>query len=83
MSLIAGAAIGDQNKLIDAAIAAGVKRFLPSDFGSNTADERFISIVPILQAKKDTVEYLKSKGDQISWNAVVNGLFFDWVCGIT
>ena len=38
ISLVGGTALGDQNKLIDAAIAAGVKRFLPSEYGSDTTN---------------------------------------------
>jgi hypothetical protein len=83
LSLISGSVVGDQNKLIDAAIAAGVKRFVPSEYGSNTADERIISIVPILSAKKAMVDYLRTKEDRISWSAVINGLFFDWVSAVT
>jgi phosphoribulokinase len=56
-----------------------VKRFLPSEYGSNTNDERVLEKVPILRAKRGTVEYLKSREDRISWSSVVTGLFFDWV----
>jgi uncharacterized protein YbjT (DUF2867 family) len=78
ISLVAGAVLGDQNKLIDAAIAAGVKRFLPSEFGSNTEDPRTRAIVPVFEAKLGTVNYLKSKESEISWTSIVNGPFFDW-----
>ncbi|KAF1953129.1 NAD(P)-binding protein [Byssothecium circinans] len=78
LSIVGGTALGDQNKLIDAAIAAGVKRFLPSEYGSNTVDPRLREIVPISSAKMGTVDYLKSKEDVISWSSVVCGAFFDW-----
>jgi uncharacterized protein YbjT (DUF2867 family) len=78
LSLVASAVIGDQNSIIDAAIAAGVQRFVPSEFGSNTADARARAIVPFFEAKYGTVQYLKSKEDQISWTGVVTGPFFDW-----
>jgi uncharacterized protein YbjT (DUF2867 family) len=78
VSLIAGAVLGDQNKLIDAAIAAGVQRFLPSEFGSDTADQRVIAAVPISAAKAGTVAYLKSKESQLTWTSIVTGPFFDW-----
>lgn len=71
-------ALGDQNKLIDAAIAAGVKRFLPSEYGSNTLDERGREIVPIFNAKLETIKYLKTKEKEISWTSIVTGPFFDW-----
>lgn len=78
ISLVAGHALGDQNKLIDAAIAAGVKRFVPSEFGSNTADAKVRSIVPAFEAKYGTVNYLKSKESEISWSSFITGPFFDW-----
>jgi hypothetical protein len=78
ISLVGGMALGDQNKLIDAAIAAGVKRFVPSEYGSNTLDERARAIVPIFDAKFETVKYLRSKEKEISWTGIVTGPFFDW-----
>ena len=78
ISLVGGGAVGDQNKLIDAAIAAGVKRFLPSEFGSNTPNPKIRAVVPAFEAKFGTVNYLKSKEDAISWTSVVTGPFFDW-----
>lgn len=78
ISLVGGTAIGDQDKLINGAIAAGVKRFIPSEFGSNTADKRLRDIVPVFEPKFGTVNYLKSKESEISWTSVVTGVFFDW-----
>jgi hypothetical protein len=78
ISLVAGVALGDQNKIIDAAIAAGVQRFLPSEFGSDTADPRLIAAVPISAAKASTVDYLKSKESELSWTSIITGPFFDW-----
>lgn len=78
ISLVAGHVLGDQNKLIDAAIAAGVKRFIPSEFGSNTPDARTRAIVPVFEAKLGTVNYLKSKEKEISWTSIITGPFFDW-----
>jgi hypothetical protein len=78
LSIVGGTALGDQRKLIDAAIAAGVKRFVPSEYGSNTLDDRVRKIVPVFEAKKGAVDYLKSKEDVIEWSSLINGVFFDW-----
>lgn len=78
VSLVGGNALGDQNKLIDAAIAAGVQRFIPSEFGSDTPNTKTRAIVPVFEAKFGTVNYLKSKQNSISWSSVVTGPFFDW-----
>ncbi|KAH8730426.1 hypothetical protein GQ44DRAFT_768200 [Phaeosphaeriaceae sp. PMI808] len=66
ISLVGGAASGDQNKLIDAAIAAGVQRFIPSEFGSKTDDSRNRVIAPFFEPKFATLNYLKSKEREIT-----------------
>jgi hypothetical protein len=78
VSLVGNMGFKAQQQLIDAAIAAGVKRFIPSDFGSNTQDARVLAQVPIFQDKVDTVKYLKTKEDAISWSSVITSPFFDW-----
>ncbi|EDP89873.1 hypothetical protein HBI56_202180 [Parastagonospora nodorum] len=78
VSLVGGTGFGEQNKLIDAAIAAGVQRFVPSEFGSDTADARVRELVPILEGKFATANYLKSKESVISWTILANGPFFEW-----
>lgn len=67
-----------QNPLIDAAIAAGVKRFIPSEFGGNVSGNDKTASLPVFQGKKNTQEYLKAQGDAISWTLVVTGPFLDW-----
>ncbi|KAF1929371.1 isoflavone reductase family protein [Didymella exigua CBS 183.55] len=78
ISLVGGTALGDQQKLIDASIAASVKRFFPSEFGSNTPNPRTREVVPLFEAKTGAVAYLKSKENAISWTSVITGPFFDW-----
>jgi NmrA-like family len=78
ISTIATASLGIQTKLIDAAIKAGVKRFIPSEFGSDTRNEKAMAILPqYFKGKKDTVDYLKEKEGEIVWTAFVTGPFFD------
>lgn len=78
VSLVAGSALGDQKTFIHAAIAAGVKRFLPLEFGSNITDAHTRAIVPMYESKVETVNYLKSKESEISWASIVTGPSFDW-----
>lgn len=75
---LVGQGVGEQDKLIDAAIAAGVKRFLPSEYGCDTANAKTRAILPFFEAKYGTVNYLKTKEDAISWSSIVTGPFFDW-----
>jgi hypothetical protein len=71
--------LADQQRYIDAAIAAGVKRFVPSEFGSDLSDPEINKLVPIFQPKLETAKYLKSKeSDTFSWTSFTTGPFFDW-----
>ncbi|OJJ72204.1 hypothetical protein ASPBRDRAFT_125397 [Aspergillus brasiliensis CBS 101740] len=78
ISIVGNAGFSEQPKLIDAAIEAGVKRFIPSEFGNNTADERVRALAPLLEGKKAIVEYLREREERLSWTAVITGPFFDW-----
>ncbi|KAI0905108.1 hypothetical protein F4823DRAFT_156616 [Ustulina deusta] len=81
VSTIATAAIAGQQLLVDAAVAAGVKRIIPSEFGVNT---RFLGKEPIgtiLQGKIQTLNYIHEKWKQnpsFTWTGISTGLFFDW-----
>jgi hypothetical protein len=63
VSTVAGTAIDSQTILIDAAIAAGVKRFIPSEFGSCTTN-------PKLE---------KAKGEQLTWTVLACGAFLEFI----
>jgi hypothetical protein len=74
-----------QHQIIDAAEAAGVSRFIPSDFGFDTADDNVVELIPPAMGKKDTVKYLKSKENNakgtmtsMTWTTISCGGFFDW-----
>ncbi|CAG9975064.1 unnamed protein product [Clonostachys byssicola] len=77
-SIAVGQALAFQKTIVDAAIKAGVKVFIPSEFGIDTANPKAPKIVPFLQDKVDTLNYIKSKQGSISWIAVITGSMFDW-----
>ena len=79
VSAVATANLAQQKTMIDAAIKAGVKRFVPSEFGSDTLNEKAVAILPqYFAGKRATVEYLKGKeGEGLSWTAFVTGPFFE------
>ena len=65
--------------LIDACVKAGVKRFIPGEFGSNSVPETARIAVPWFENKLNIVSHLKSKeGDGLTWTSVICGAFFDW-----
>ena len=77
---IATSNLTDQKRVIDAAVEAGVKRFIPSEFGWDTSGAIALEIAPCTSMKIDTVAYLKGKeGAGMSWTSICNGLWADWV----
>jgi hypothetical protein len=80
VSIAGSEQLAHQQKYVDAAIAAGVKRFIPSEFGSDLTYPNIVDVVPLFKPKAQIVEYLKSKeSETFSWSSVINGPFFDWV----
>ncbi|KAI0538701.1 hypothetical protein GGR58DRAFT_282506 [Xylaria digitata] len=81
VSTIATVAVAGQQPLVDAAVAAGVRRIIPSEFGIST---RFLGKEPIgtiLQGKIKTLNYIHEKSKQnpsFTWTGISTGLFFDW-----
>ncbi len=83
VSTLGSFAIGSQQPLVDAAVAVGVRRFLPSEFGINTRKAIGKPIGTILAAKIKTVDYLAEQAKahpSFTWTGVSTGLFFDAVC---
>ncbi|KAK4464297.1 hypothetical protein QBC42DRAFT_47750 [Cladorrhinum samala] len=79
VSVVGAPGVPVQKVAVDAAIAAGVKRFIPSEFGVNTRRVRDLPIGKILQGKIGVVDYLKEKEAQgLTWTGISTGLFFDW-----
>jgi len=80
VSNLSGWALGaPQIALVDAAKAAGVKRFLPSEFGSDTTNPKVVELVELFKGKKEIVDYLKTKeGDGFEWTSLITGAFLDW-----
>ncbi|KAL7954709.1 hypothetical protein V8C34DRAFT_317042 [Trichoderma compactum] len=81
VSTISPAAVGDQRTIIDAAVAAKVRRFMPSEFGVDTRRAEGKSIGWILAKKLNITDYLSEvvqKYPWFSWTGLAVGLFFDW-----
>ncbi|KAI9931457.1 hypothetical protein ASPWEDRAFT_37741 [Aspergillus wentii DTO 134E9] len=74
VSAIATPATPEQIKIIDAAVEAGVKRFVPAEFGVDTTYPGTVDRFPGFKLKQDVREYLDGK---IEWTAFATGPFFD------
>ncbi|KAH8663394.1 hypothetical protein BGZ60DRAFT_489972 [Tricladium varicosporioides] len=82
VSTVAGTVIESQTVLIDAAIAAGVKRFIPSEYGSCTTNPKLESM-PIYAPMFKIKQYLqeKAKAGQLTWTVLACGAFLDFLFG--
>jgi uncharacterized protein YbjT (DUF2867 family) len=68
-----------QKKIVDAAVAAGVQRIIPSEFGHNTTLPEFRAL-PVFTPKIELQEYLKkvSAESGVTYTVVATGPFLDW-----
>lgn len=80
VSCVASFSVPTQKVVADACVAAGVKRFIPSEYGADTSDLAAVQKYLLPAAlKNENVQYLatlESKG--LSWSAIIVGMFFDW-----
>ncbi|KAJ6009397.1 NAD(P)-binding protein [Penicillium canescens] len=71
-----------QIPIIDAAISAGVKWIIPSEFGTDSGNSEYAAEVPIIPPKVAVQEYLNEQvaktQSQFMWTGVINGLILDW-----
>lgn len=73
-------ALPAQDILVEAAVAAGVKRFLPSDFGSNISIPKTAAL-PIFKSKVAIHEKLREASaatPTFTYTLVCSGAFLDW-----
>jgi uncharacterized protein YbjT (DUF2867 family) len=81
VSAIGGQGLGSQKTIIDAAIKAGVKRFIPSEYGHDVRDEKLVKVIPFFANKGDIIRHAQSKAaahPEFSWTGVATGAYFDW-----
>ncbi|KAJ3529840.1 hypothetical protein NM208_g4075 [Fusarium decemcellulare] len=80
VSTLSTANAASQKTIIDAVAAAGVKRFLPSEFGSDTSLDGLEKMAPFLKGKQDVMEYVKKKeAEGLTWTALFTGPWIDWM----
>lgn len=65
-------------RIIDAAIEAGVKRFIASEYGNNTSPAA-AELVDLYGEKAKINKYLREHEDSgLTWTSIHTGQFFDW-----
>ncbi|KAK6209349.1 hypothetical protein LQW54_006336 [Pestalotiopsis sp. IQ-011] len=79
VSTLASLALEKQILLVQAASKAGVQRFIPSEFGSNTVHPK-TSQLPVFKDKVAVQDVLKKEAEagRLTYSLIINGGFFDW-----
>lgn len=66
-----------QERLIDAAAEAGVKKFVPSHWAFDHLAKGFRDVAPLWVLKEGPIQRLRDKG--LTWTAIVTGTWIDFV----
>jgi nucleoside-diphosphate-sugar epimerase len=81
IDLVAQSSLEDRKKVIDAAVEAGVKRFIPSEFSGNMDNKANVSIISMFADEVSVRDYAKDRvaaNPNFSYTTVSNGPFYDW-----
>lgn len=78
VSTVAMSAISNQPRLIDAAIAAGVRYFIPAEYTVNSRDAT-AQAQPMMASVVAIQQYLATKEDQINWFVINCGALLEFI----
>ncbi|TLD17852.1 uncharacterized protein PgNI_00673 [Pyricularia grisea] len=80
VSTVGAAGLAGQEQLVQAAVAAGVKRILPSEYGCDISQPATHGLMPFLDKIKIValVEGEAAKNPQLTYTLVTNNIFLDW-----
>lgn len=81
ISTLSTQGIAEQSLLLEAAVAAGVKRILPSEFGSDTSNPKARAL-PVYKDKVEVETLVKrlceESAGKTTYTLVLNNAFLDW-----
>lgn len=80
VSVLTTSAMETQIPLIEAAVDAGVRRFLPSEFCANIGNPKAASL-PVYHSKVQLHDVIRQKADEnpnFTYSLIRNGPFLDW-----
>lgn len=80
VSTLSGKAIDTQTALVDAAVAAGVKRFIPSEFGSVSTNPKLESF-PLYSSMATIRKHLETNAanGEFTWTVLACGAFLEFI----
>ncbi|KAL4762066.1 aromatic alcohol reductase [Aspergillus foveolatus] len=79
VNAITSFSVAEQLKFIDAAVAAGVKRYIPSEYGLDNNNSAARELSPVFRDKGRVQDYLRLKEDTgLTWTAIACGMWIGW-----
>ncbi|KAF3917821.1 hypothetical protein ABW20_dc0104950 [Dactylellina cionopaga] len=72
--------VGDQFRMVDAAIEAGVRRYVPSEYGLDNMNPEAQALSSVFYEKGKVQKYLREKADkgEIEWMSISCGMWLKW-----
>lgn len=84
VSAVATDGVSEQFTIVDAAAKAKVKRFIPSEFGGDSAINTLEENAPFAVSKRQIIDHLKTKESEgLTWTGIHVAAFFDYVSDCT
>lgn len=71
-------AVRTQLRIISAAAEAGVRRFVPSEYGLNNNNPAARALNSVFREKGEVQDYLRTLEHRMEWMAVANGMWLKW-----
>jgi hypothetical protein len=79
VNAVTSTSIAVQYRFIDAAIEAGVKRYVPSEYGLNNLNPAAQALPPVFRDKGEVQKYLRSnESTGLTWTAIACGMWITW-----
>lgn len=83
VNTITSTSVSEQYRFIDAAIEAGVKRYVTSEYGLNNLDQRARGLNSVFDEKGAIQDYLRGKVNDgsiggMTWHAIACGMWIKW-----
>jgi uncharacterized protein YbjT (DUF2867 family) len=71
--------IPEQYRMVDAAAEAGVKRFVPSEYGLNNANKKAQALTDVFGDKAKITDYIQTQEKQgLTWHSFAVGMWIAW-----
>lgn len=71
-------AVRTQLRIISAAAEAGVRRFVPSEYGLNNNNPAARALNSVFREKGEVQDYLRTLEPRMEWMAIANGMWLKW-----